>query len=78
MARAAACIMTTYDLATVVLAGPVLGYIDPGSGSLIFQMLVASALAVGIAFRQTREKVTALVRRVFRRDAVGSDAKTKE
>ena len=40
-----------------------LAYIDPGSGSLLLQLLVGSIIGAGIVFRQTITRVF----RVFRR-----------
>ena len=42
-----------------------LGYLDPGSGSLIIQGLIAAAIAVPFFFRT---KISALLSRFRRRD----------
>ena len=51
---------------------PVLAYIDPGSGSLIIQVVIASIIAVPVLFRAKIAQFT----RAFRRDkhsAEGTD-----
>lgn len=40
-----------------------LGYIDPGSGSIVLQMLLGSALGLGLYFRQNLIRVFRLFRR---------------
>jgi hypothetical protein len=42
---------------------PILAYIDPGSGSLIIQVLIASLIAIPVFFRNQIAKVTGLTRR---------------
>jgi hypothetical protein len=52
---------------------PILAYIDPGSGSLIIQVLIASIVALPVIFRAR----IAQVARAFRRDkgpVAGADA----
>ena len=44
-------------------AGLLLGYIDPGTASLLFQAAVAALLSVTVAFRQVREKIRSLLGR---------------
>lgn len=41
-------------------------YIDPGSGSMFFQLLLASALGSVIAFRKG---LASVLRRIFRRNS---------
>jgi len=36
-------------------------YLDPGSGSLIIQVLIASLLAIGIALRASWSKIQSLL-----------------
>jgi hypothetical protein len=51
---------------------PILAYIDPGSGSLIIQVLIASIVAIPVIFRAR----IAQLARAFRRDkgpASGTD-----
>jgi hypothetical protein len=58
---------------------PILAYIDPGSGSLIIQALIAAIVAAPFVFRQ---QVGRLVRRLrgvpVRTDAHAPDADRKE
>ena len=49
----------------------VLAYIDPGSGSLIIQALIAGLVAIPIFFRH---QITRVIRRVRGRGEGGSDA----
>ena len=48
---------------------PVLAYLDPGSGSLILQVIIASALSGLMYFRNAREKLRDKLRTLFRRGA---------
>jgi hypothetical protein len=41
----------------------ILGYIDPGSGSLLLQLVVGSAVGLGLFFRQNVVRVLRLFRR---------------
>ena len=41
----------------------ILAYIDPGSGSLIIQVLIASLIAIPVFFRNQLARVTGLSRR---------------
>jgi hypothetical protein len=55
-------------------------YIDPGSGSLILQMLLGAALAVSFAIRGFWSRVTGTIRALFgrhasKKDESGSDPK---
>lgn len=45
-----------------------LAYIDPGTGSLIFQMLVASALSAAVVFKVIRMRIVRLFQIIFRID----------
>jgi hypothetical protein len=40
-----------------------LGYLDPGSGSLIISAVVGGAAAAGVAVKQARSKVTGVFKR---------------
>ena len=44
---------------------PVHGYIDQGSGSLIYQALLAGLLGLGFAFRRTTETIKSFMRGRF-------------
>jgi hypothetical protein len=45
-----------------------LGYVDPGSGLLIWQMIGAAFVGLIFYFKKTRQFVGTLFRKVFRRD----------
>ena len=42
-----------------------LAYIDPGSGSLIIQVLIAILVGVGVAFRNVRMAVVSVILKLF-------------
>ena len=42
---------------------PILAYIDPGSGSLIIQVLIASVIAIPVFFRNQIARITGITRR---------------
>ena len=48
-------------------------YIDPGTGSYLFQILIAAAVAVGFALKMFWSKIVNFFRRIFnrRQDASG-------
>jgi hypothetical protein len=48
---------------------PVLAYLDPGSGSLILQVVIASVLSGLMYFRNARAKLLEKLRTLFRRGA---------
>ena len=51
------------------IAGPglliAIGYIDPGTGSLIFQVAAASIVSAGLFFKGARERMMFLMYKVF-------------
>ena len=42
---------------------PILAYIDPGSGSMIIQVLIASIIAIPVIFRARIAQLARLIRR---------------
>ena len=42
---------------------PILAYIDPGSGSMIIQVLIASIIAIPVIFRARVAQLVHLIRR---------------
>ena len=60
----------------VILASehPAHAYIDPGSGSLIYQALLAGLLGLGFTLRRTTDAVSRLVRKFSGRGAAPNDA----
>ena len=49
-----------------------IAYIDPGSGSLIFQLLLTGIMGVAFAFRKTITVPFKYIYRIFRRLKKGS------
>ena len=47
----------------------VVAYIDPGTGSMIYQAALTALLGLGLVFRQSRESLTRFVRRITGRHA---------
>lgn len=45
------------------MLGLIIAYIDPGSGSLLLQLLVGSIVGLGLFFRQNLARVLRLFRR---------------
>ena len=54
-----------------------IAYIDPGSGSLIIQAIIATVIAVPFFFRQQIGRAIRSVRARHRRDAVGRRRTTR-
>lgn len=50
-------------VAILFVSSPALAYVDPGSGTLIIQMLVAAGVGAMFYFRQFREKLKSLFTR---------------
>jgi hypothetical protein len=44
------------------------GYIDPGSGALVWQMLAAAAVGVLFYFKKSRDFLAGLLKRLFKKD----------
>ena len=59
----------------LVFERPAHAYIDPGSGSLIYQALLAALLGLGFTLRRTAESISRLVRRYWGR---GSQSSTSD
>ena len=51
---------------------PVHAYIDPGSGSMIYQALLAGLLGLGFTLRRTTDTISRLVRRFTGRGGADS------
>ena len=54
------CIAMSLAVAIIFFSTPAWAYVDPGSGSLIIQMLVAAGVGAMFYFRQFREKIKSL------------------
>ena len=66
--------------ALLVLIGerPAYAYVDPGTGSLIYQTALSILLGLGFALRRSRASLSRLVRRLSGRDVAsdgGADAR---
>ena len=46
---------------------PAYSYLDPGTGSIILQALVAAIAAVGVFFTQLKIKFLVLMRKIFKK-----------
>lgn len=44
-----------------------LAYLDPGSGSFLFQMLIAGVLSMGVMLATMRQRVALFFKGLFRR-----------
>lgn len=53
--------------ATLVFAAPAAAYIDPGTGSMVLQMLIAGALGAAFAVKRFWRKIVASLRSVLKR-----------
>jgi hypothetical protein len=51
----------------------ILAYIDPGSGSLIIQVLIASLIAIPVFFRAQIARLTGFSRRRAEKQATAED-----
>jgi hypothetical protein len=54
-----ACAGTLFAVA-IIFPAPALAYLDGGSGSLLFQWLIAGAVAAGFAIRMSWRHITGL------------------
>jgi hypothetical protein len=61
---------------SALLMAPVVAraYIDPGTGSLLFQSVLAVIFGIGVAFRQMRQWVARCWAFILRRPRSGNDA----
>ena len=61
--------------AILVLIGerPAYAYIDPGTGSLIYQTALTVLLGLGLMLRRSRESIARFVRRLSGRDMPDAD-----
>jgi hypothetical protein len=53
--------------ASLVLSAPAAAYIDPGTGSIVLQMLVAGALGAAFAVKRFWRRIAASLRSAFKR-----------
>lgn len=50
-------------LITILFSHTVFAYIDPGTGSIIFQAIAAAALGIGFAFKMSYRRIKGLFKR---------------
>jgi len=50
-------------------------YMDPGTGSMIYQTLLALLLGVGLLFHGLRTKIRAVLHRLFHRNPAGIESR---
>lgn len=60
-------------LMVLVAERPAFAYIDPGTGSLIYQTALTVLLGLGFVLRRSRESISRFVRRCAGRDHVASE-----
>ena len=48
---------------------PAYAYIDPGTGSMIYQAALTALLGLGLVFRQSRESIARFLKRIAGRHA---------
>ena len=61
-------LILTVLLGVLALEAPVAAYLDPGSGSMILQVLLGGVAAVGVVARLYWHRVTALLRKPGERE----------
>lgn len=64
-----------FTLLALLLVRPTYAYIDPGSGSFFFQMLLATLLSLTVTIKPVKEKVIDLLKKVFAPAKKSDDAK---
>lgn len=52
---------------------PAFAYVDPGTGSLLYQTALTIVLGLGLVFRRVRVSIVHFVKRLGGRDVRGSD-----
>ncbi|MBM3820386.1 MAG: hypothetical protein FJW14_15405 [Acidimicrobiia bacterium] len=56
-------------LVWLVAERPAYAYIDPGTGSMIYQAALTALLGLGLVVRQSRDSITRFLRRITGRHA---------
>lgn len=67
-----------FDLSRVAPVSPICAYIDPGAGSLIFQILLGSALASLVAIKIFWHQLMGFAGRLIGRGSKNADAQPPE
>jgi len=57
-------------------SGMIIGYIDPGTGSMVFQVLAAAILSAGLFFRGLRTAIVGALAHVLRIKSKSSEPDT--
>jgi hypothetical protein len=60
--------LLTLIVLTVIVVPPAHAYIDPGTGSMIIQVLIAVVVGGAFAVKMSWKKLSAFLRRLFRKD----------
>tara|TARA_Y100000816_G_C26043430_1_gene546658 strand:- start:147 stop:311 length:165 start_codon:yes stop_codon:yes gene_type:complete len=45
-----------------------INYIDPGTGSYLYQILIAAGIAVGVYFRSTKAYILSIISKIRKKD----------
>tara|TARA_A100001011_G_C14234835_1_gene810508 strand:- start:97 stop:261 length:165 start_codon:yes stop_codon:yes gene_type:complete len=45
-----------------------INYIDPGTGSYIYQILIAAGIAVGVYFRSTKAYISSIISKIRKKN----------
>ena len=61
----------------LLMEGPASAYVDPGTGSLIYQTILTILLGAGLVFRRARSSIIGFVRRLGSR-IIASDRPAPE
>jgi len=57
--------------------GSALAYVDPGTGSLLYQTALTIVLGLGLVFRRVRGSIAGFVKRLGGRDTASDHADTR-
>ena len=55
------CSIVPLVIVFLLVSAPAMAYVDPGSGSLIIQMLIAASVGAVFYFRQVRDKIKSIL-----------------
>ncbi len=55
------CNITLLAFAFALISAPAMAYVDPGSGSMIIQLLIAASVGAVFYFRQVRDKIKSIL-----------------
>ena len=63
--------------ALLIAEQPAAAYVDPGTGSLLFQTVLTLIVGVGLVFRRVRASIAGFVRRLGGRGIASEDSATE-